>query len=126
MSKADEHAKPFMTRKANSIGFGIAVGSDELEAMTLRVTKSARSAPSYLILWNQCGGRGIEPLPCGASASSIANDSIILLTWGAAPNQAPRNREQHLCPKLCFTLSFDATIHVHLHFHVGFRHHEAS
>jgi hypothetical protein len=81
--------------------------------------------PKRRIQGSACGGRGIEPLPCGASASSISKRPNILLTWGAAPNQAPRNREQHLCPKLRFALSFDAIVHIHLHFHFGFRHHEA-
>lgn len=41
-------AEPFMITEANNNGFGIAVGSDELEAKALRVMKMARSALFYL------------------------------------------------------------------------------
>ncbi|GAD51133.1 hypothetical protein NT2_21_00050 [Caenibius tardaugens NBRC 16725] len=41
-------AKPFMVIEASNKGFGIAIGSDELEAKALRVMKMARSALFYL------------------------------------------------------------------------------
>ena len=41
-------AKPFVIAETNNNGFGIAVGSDELEAKALRVMKMARSALFYL------------------------------------------------------------------------------
>jgi hypothetical protein len=41
-------AKPFMINEASDKCFGIAVGSDELEAKALRVMKMARSALFYL------------------------------------------------------------------------------
>lgn len=40
--------------------------------------------------------------PRGAPATRVRRDLTTLLTWGAAPDQAPRNRKQHLCPKLSF------------------------
>jgi LA2681-like HEPN len=41
-------AKPFMITEASSQRFGIAIGSDELEAKALRIMKMARSALFYL------------------------------------------------------------------------------
>ena len=41
-------AKPFMITETSNNGFGIAIGSDELEAKALRVMKMARSALFYL------------------------------------------------------------------------------
>jgi hypothetical protein len=41
-------AKPFMITATNSSAFGIAIGSDDLEAKALRVMKMARSALFYL------------------------------------------------------------------------------
>lgn len=41
-------AKPFMINRANNSGFGIAIGSDELEAKAIRVMQMARSALFYV------------------------------------------------------------------------------
>jgi hypothetical protein len=41
-------AKPFMISGANSVDFGISIGSDELEAKAIRVMRMARSALFYL------------------------------------------------------------------------------
>lgn len=41
-------AKPFMINGTNSSGFGIAIGSDELEAKAIRVMQMARSALFYV------------------------------------------------------------------------------
>ncbi len=41
-------AKPFMIKGTNNSGFGIAIGSDELEAKAIRVMKMARSAMFYI------------------------------------------------------------------------------
>ncbi|OLU17772.1 hypothetical protein BVH01_10465 [Pseudomonas sp. PA1(2017)] len=41
-------AKPFMINGTNNSGFGIAIGSDELEAKAMRVMKMARSAMLYI------------------------------------------------------------------------------
>lgn len=41
-------AKPYMTDTTNNIGFGVAIGSDELEAKAVRLMKMARSALHYV------------------------------------------------------------------------------
>jgi hypothetical protein len=41
-------AKPFMISETSNDGFGIAIGSDELETKAVRVMKMARSALFYL------------------------------------------------------------------------------
>lgn len=41
-------AKPFMINGTNNAGFGIAIGSDELEAKAIRVMQTARSALFYV------------------------------------------------------------------------------
>lgn len=41
-------AKPYMTDTTNNIGFGVSIGSDELEAKAVRLMKMARSALHYV------------------------------------------------------------------------------
>lgn len=41
-------AKPFMINEVSNNGFGIAIGSDELEAKAIRVMQMARSALFYI------------------------------------------------------------------------------
>lgn len=43
-------AKPFMITDLTSNDFGIAIGSDELEAKAIRVMQIARSAPVLFIV----------------------------------------------------------------------------
>ena len=93
-------AKPFMMTEANNNGFGIAVGSDELEAKALRVMKMARSALFYLSF-----AIGVDPQAriqarAKLNGSSYITRILVRAAVGYEGIEEQRNAQSIICARV--------------------------